>query len=437
MNQTSSPVSRNVRRLAHLDMPGGGQVTVKGDYAYIGHLNPPNGTTIVDISDPSDPKVVSRVMLDDDETHTHKVRVVGDLMYTNYEQFNRYYFRRGEMVAEYAEELAANLGRAPSDREIVDALPEDLYVGGKKRILTEEDISILRAAHERGYDRGGFRVYDISDKSEPKLIKHQNTHTWGSHRFDVDDKYIYLSSEWEGYIGNIIVIYDISDPAHPQYVSHWGMPGQHLAGGETPTWKADDSRIHHGLRQGDELWVGCLGGGFWVVDLSDIKTPRTLGHYNYHPPFTEPTHTALRVPFLVDGKQVAVVCDESQFHRHGQVHAPLWIFDVSDLSDMKPLSVFTVSELDSPWAAPPAWFGCHQFQEHFSEPLIYAAWFAGGMRVIDFSDPANPEEVGYFIPNPVTGHERPGTNDVDVDERGLVYIIDRYNGFDILEYQRP
>ena len=30
----------------------------------------------------------------------------------------------------------------------------------------------------------------------------------------------------------------------------------------------------------------------------------------------------------------------------------------------------------------------------------------------------------------------PQTNDVDVDERGLVYIVDRYTGFDILEFNR-
>jgi len=30
----------------------------------------------------------------------------------------------------------------------------------------------------------------------------------------------------------------------------------------------------------------------------------------------------------------------------------------------------------------------------------------------------------------------PQTNDVDVDSRGLVYIVDRYAGFDVLEFSR-
>ena len=44
-------LARNVRRLGHLDLPGAGQVTIAGDYAYVGHIpNKQNlGTSIVDI----------------------------------------------------------------------------------------------------------------------------------------------------------------------------------------------------------------------------------------------------------------------------------------------------------------------------------------------------------------------------------------------------
>ena len=41
---------------------------------------------------------------------------------------------------------------------------------------------------------------------------------------------------------------------------------------------------------------------------------------------------------------------------------------------------------------------------------------------------------GFFIPEPVAGQLYPQTNDVDVDERGLIYIVDRQMGFDVLEY---
>lgn len=426
-------VAKNVRRLARLDLPGGGQVVVSGNYAYVGHLNPPNGTTIVDVSNPRKPKVVGQVKLPDPYTHTHKVRVMGDLMYTNYEQYNRYYYKRGEQISAIEARLRTKLGRDPSDAEIAKVLTEDLYVGGKKKVLKDSDVPVLREAARRGYTDGGYKVYDVSDKSDPKLVHHQRTFGFGSHRFDIDENYIYLSTEWEGYLGNVLVIMDIRDPLKPKYVSHWGMPGQHTAGGETPTWNADDCRVHHGLRQGNEIWVAMLWGGFYGLDVSDITRPKVMGSYNYHPPFPEPTHTILPVPFKIDGKRVAVVADESQVHRRGQPHAGLWFFDISNAADIKPLSVFNVSELDSPWSAPPAWFGCHQFQEHFKDTLVYASWFAGGMRIIDMKNPSLPEEVGYYIPPPNSGVERPGTNDVEVDERGLIYITDRYEGFDILE----
>ena len=44
--------ARNVRRLGHLDLPGAGQVTIAGNYAYVAHI--PNkqdlSTSIVDVS---------------------------------------------------------------------------------------------------------------------------------------------------------------------------------------------------------------------------------------------------------------------------------------------------------------------------------------------------------------------------------------------------
>ena len=46
-----------------------------------------------------------------------------------------------------------------------------------------------------------------------------------------------------------------------------------------------------------------------------------------------------------------------------------------------------------------------------------------------------PEEVGFFIPEPVSGQPAPQTNDIDVGPDGLIYTIDRLNGFDILSFE--
>ncbi|MES1155511.1 MAG: hypothetical protein ABUL48_03675, partial [Pseudorhodoplanes sp.] len=71
--------------------------------------------------------------------------------------------------------------------------------------------------------------------------------------------------------------------------------------------------------------------------------------------------------------------------------------------------------------------------ERFHGSVIPFAWFAQGLRLVDFADPFNPREVGHYLPEPAPGAERPSSNDVTVDSRGLVYLVDRVNGVDILE----
>jgi hypothetical protein len=182
-----------------------------------------------------------------------------------------------------------------------------------------------------------------------------------------------------------------------------------------------------------------------IVDVSDISKPKTIGAYNYHPPFPEPSHTFMKLPKQIGGRDIAIAIDEEDHahsaeemaRRRGRPHGSLWTFDITDPANIQPLAIFEVSELDSPWSrATPGRFGAHQFQEHMKggDTLVYCAWFAGGLRIVDVADPSAPQEVGWFIPEPAAGKAAPQTNDVDVDERGLVYIVDRYTGFDILEF---
>ena len=223
------------------------------------------------------------------------------------------------------------------------------------------------------------------------------------------------------------------------------MPGQHIAGGEKPTWPGRQHRLHHALRFGDRLWAGCWHGGVRVIDVSDIRKPRTIGEYNYHPPFPEPSHTFMGVPFPIDGRRhrasrstrkTTRTAPRRWQRRRGRPHGCLWVFDVTDLKNIKPLAIFEVSELDSPWSrAAPGRFGAHQFQEHMKR-------HAGLLRVVR-GRPAHRRhrrsrprrrKSATSSPSPRRDKPRPQTNDVDVDDRGLVYIVDRYAGFDILEF---
>lgn len=85
--------SRNVRLLGSSDLNGfgnGGQVTVAkrgGEYiAFVGHMQG-MGTSIVNVTDPKKPKVISQIPVPEN-THSHKVRVCGDVMLVNNEQLS-------------------------------------------------------------------------------------------------------------------------------------------------------------------------------------------------------------------------------------------------------------------------------------------------------------------------------------------------------------
>ena len=77
--------------------------------------------------------------------------------------------------------------------------------------------------------------------------------------------------------------------------------------------------------------------------------------------------------------------------------------------------------------------GCHQPSDRFVGDVVPFAWFAQGLRLVDVSDPFAPREVARYVPDPPEGYERASSNDVTVDDRGLIYLIDRQRGVDIIE----
>ncbi len=107
---------------------------------------------------------------------------------------------------------------------------------------------------------------------------------------------------------------------------------------------------------------------------------------------------------------------------------------MTDLADIKPLAIWDLSEMDSPYSRAGGRFGAHQYREKLDSTLVYLTWFSGGLRIVDVANPSKPIEVGYYIPKPLHGFPSPQSNDVDVDDNGLIYLLDRNAGFDILEF---
>jgi hypothetical protein len=85
-------------------------------------------------------------------------------------------------------------------------------------------------------------------------------------------------------------------------------------------------------------------------------------------------------------------------------------------------------------------FGTHSSEENFRNPfygkLTFIAYFTGGVRVWDIREPQGPVEVGFYVPVANANTTQPDgymTNNVEVDNRGFVYIVDRNgSGLDIL-----
>ncbi|HSD41399.1 MAG TPA: hypothetical protein VLD36_05990 [Burkholderiales bacterium] len=365
-----------VSEVGYIDCAGGGQITVNGGIAYIGNMSAPDGTLIVDVRDPARPRELARLGMITG-THSHKVRVEGDLMLVNRER-NPY-----------------QLG-AP-----------DTF-------------------------KGGLGIYDVSTPAKPRLIVNWETAGMGVHRFDFDGRYAYISPTVEGFLGNIVMILDLADPARPVEVGRWWMPGQWTAGGEVPTWYGAERRCHHPLRLGDRLYTSYWHGGFVILDIADMSKPRLVSSFATSPPFPWPTHTALPVPFSVQNRRLLLVADEDVRRKFPSYPAFLWIFDITDEAHPIPFASFQVDGIDGTPQEEST--GCHQPCERITGTEIPVAWFAHGLRVIDITNPHAPHEAAWYRPDVSAAHGgRVQSNDVTVDDRGLIYLLDRIRGCHILE----
>ncbi|MEP9348644.1 hypothetical protein [Xanthobacter sp. KR7-225] len=360
--------------LSYFDCPGGGQVYVKGNYCYIAHMDAPHGTTVVDISDPTNPRQVHHISIPKG-VHSHKVRVENDIMLVNWECPPPY--------------------------------------------ILDENF------------QGGLAIYDVKDPTSPKQIAFWKTAGTGVHRFDFDGRYAYITPEVEGYHLNIMMILDLEDPANPKEVGRWWMPGQWVAGGETPDEGYRMTWCHQVLRRGNRLYVAYWHAGMAILDIEDMAKPKLISRLRYNPPFTHPTHTALPLPFKVAGRDILLVADEDVRKTRPSPPPFLWLVDITEEEYPTIVSTYQIEGLQD--VNMPEFTGCHQPAEQVYGTEIPVAWFAYGLRVVDVKNPHAPKEVASFVPDPPEGFDRPGTNDVFLTEAGLMYVIDRNRGMHILQ----
>jgi hypothetical protein len=329
----------------------------------------------------------------------------------------------------------------------------------------------------RTFGRLAHEIWNVADPARPKLVTriggdYKDTHkSW----WECDTGIAFLVSGvpgWRGY--RMLEVYDLGDPSKPVKIRDFGLPGhQPGATGAVP------SDLHGPIStgpQGNRLYLayGPLNGG--IVQILDREkllqgpkepTPENLRYPEIGRLDMSPLHGAhtslpllrMALPEFAKYRVGAVrdflmIVSEATGRANGcqETHQMVWFADISVEGKPMMVSNFSVPEASGNYCERGVRFGAHSSNESmagvFYKKLAFITYFAGGVRALDVRNPYQPKEVGYFIPAmteatekrcfKIDGRERCTTsvqsNNVETDDRGYIYVVDRANtGLHILE----
>jgi hypothetical protein len=167
------------------------------------------------------------------------------------------------------------------------------------------------------------------------------------------------------------------------------------------------------------------------LDIADKAHPKMISRWDYHPPNPGFTHTV--VPFF--SRDLLIVSDECT--RFDGADWPKLIWIVDNRTEENPVSIATcpVPPVET-FARSGGRYGAHNLWENLpkegswkSEDIVLGTFFGGGLRAFDVENPYQPKEVGYFVPHiPEARNGQCQINDVFVDDRGIVFAVDRILG---------
>jgi hypothetical protein len=342
----------------------------------------------------------------------------------------------------------------------------------------------------------GVKFYDISDRTRPRFLSYweapvtapdpasgEYVDARGVHHFNFDGDYLYLGTEYAGFIGKILVILDVRDPARPTEAGRWWLPGQRTPEEDAVRdWRQQGSfsnpikpspggklfrhvGMHYATVYDDIAYLSYHQAGLVILDVADRARPRLLSRLRYLDPGFDPgnpdndacraaagsdtfacgnTHAAKRVP----GTDLLMVSDEYFTCPYGHVR----IVDVADPARPRILSHYLTPENaacdpEAPLrAADAARFPRRGPSSHLGNPLgtslYFMAWYGNGLQVIDISDPARPVSAGHYnyrIDRDFLGIDDPpyagsDTYDVIFGPDGRLYVSDGTAGLRVLRF---
>ena len=397
-SQAAQTISRNMKLVSHNELAGFGgigeginmQVAKDGRrILWLAHESAPKNFTGVDVSDPKNPKVVVQTDLPHEGVRSNSLDVVGDIMAVAYQ--------------------TKKVGDKPA----------------------------------------GMDLFDISTPEKPKLISHfdaSGPHSRGAHCvWFVDGEYVHLTSgsgDFEPTHPNDFQFYriiDVRNPSKPKEVGRWHYPGTHKGDKEAPPPRHprfDGGYRPHNINvypeRPDRAYMAYLDGGAVILDISDKANPKMVTNWKYSPPFNGFCHTVM--PLF--GRDLLIVTDECT--KDDGIDWPKlgFVVNASVETNLVPVSTLPLPPVES-FAKRGGRYGAHNLHENLPGPasfrsntLVVGTFFNGGVRAFDTSNPYQPQEVGYFVPGAPKLSPKGAVqiNDVWVDEKGLVYAVDRFGG---------
>jgi hypothetical protein len=337
--------------------------------------------------------------------------------------------------------------------------------------ITEDDDQVFLL---RSYGNSAHQVWDVTDPSAPTLYKTVVDGLTGTHKsfWECKTGIAYLVSGVPGWrTERMTQIFNLKDPKEPALIRNYGLVGQEPGSTAEPV----PTELHGPISLGDRVYFGHGTGADGIMQIADRTklltgaappTPANLlapqisrldlsSHWGAHTTFP-----VLAIPVAEDAdfglgktRDVVVIVNESTDNEClEEAHQRMFIADITDVKKPQIISSYRVPESEGEYCQRGGRFGAHSSNENMTpiwyRKVVFISYFNAGVRAVDIRDPFTPQEVGRFIPRvtentdprcvTIDGVERCKTaiqtNNVEVDDRGLVYIVDRANtGMHILE----
>jgi hypothetical protein len=317
----------------------------------------------------------------------------------------------------------------------------------------------------RTFGGSAHQVYDVRNPASPVLRSTPSSGLEDTHKswWECDTGIAYLVSGVPGWRAERMTqVFDLSNPRAPVHIRDYGLVGQEPGStGEVPT------DLHGPISAGHRIYFGhgtSSNGTVQIVDRTKLLTgPPAPTPDNLRFPVisqfdTSPlvgAHTTFPIlnvpvpqlgPFNVGGiRDILAIVNESTANEcTGESHQMVFFADVTIESTPQVISNYHVPDPDGVFCRRGGRFGAHSSNENFTPiyygKILFVAYFNAGVRAVDVRNPFDPKEVAYFVPattsntDPRAGKIAIQTNNVEVDNRGLIYIVDRANtGLHILE----